>query len=283
MRKRSLGNWVLVYSFALVIFITVAAPVLWLFISSISTQSELLEHPLHWIPEKPVFDRYIDILTSNGNSQEAVFKKALINSTIIALTVASASVVFGGLGAYAFTRLKLKGGKVIFFTLLFAYMLPPIMIVVPLYRVFSAMGMLNTKTSLIITYLASIVPFVIWTLRGYFQGLPESLESAARIDGCSRIGTFIRIVIPLSLPGLAACFLLCFILSWEEFLIALIFTSSEASKTIPVAIAEFQGRHAIDYPLMATGGIIAAAIPVIISIICQKWLVQGLTSGAVKG
>lgn len=283
MRKRSIGNWIALYIFIIIVCLMILLPLAWLFISSISEQNQLLARPLKWIPENPTFERYINIMQAEGSSPEAVFKKALFNSTVIALAVSSISVFIGGFAAYSFTRLRIKGGKGILFILLFTYMLPPIMIVVPLYQVLSRMGLLNTKTSLILTYVASIMPFAIWTLRGYFLGLPESLESAARVDGCTRLGAFFRIVLPLSLPGMAASFLLCFILSWEEFLIALIFTSSDVSKTIPVAIAEFQGRHAIDYPLMATGGIIAAIVPVFISVLCQKWLVDGLTSGSVKG
>lgn len=283
LKKRSLGNWILIYLFVFFSIIMILAPPAWLFISSISSQQQLLEIPLKWIPTKATFNRYTSIIQATGNSSEAVFKRALLNSTIIALIVASASVFLGGLAAYAFTRLRLFAGRSILFTLLFAYMLPPIMIIVPLYRTFSKLGILDTISSLSLTYLASIMPFAIWTLRGYFLSLPKSLESAAMIDGCSRFGAFFRIVVPLSLPGIAASFLLCFILSWEEFLIALIFTSSPMSKTITVAIAEFQGRHAIDYPLMATGGMIAAIIPVLISLVCQKWLVTGLTAGSVKG
>jgi multiple sugar transport system permease protein len=282
-KKRTIGQSILLYSFEVIVVIFVLAPPIWLFISSISTQAQLLDLPLKWIPRRPTLERYIKIFTAHDDSPEAVFRRALLNSFIISAGVAFISVFLGGLAAYAFTRLTFWGNKSILFTLLFTYMLPPIMVVLPLYTLFRNLGMLDTLGCLILTYTACIMPFGIWTLRGYFQGLPKSLEDAARIDGCSRLGTFFRIVLPVALPGLAATSLLSFILSWEEFLIALVFTSTPASKTITVAITEFQGRHTLDYPLMATGGVIAAAVPVMVSVFFQKWLISGLTAGSVKG
>jgi multiple sugar transport system permease protein len=120
-------------------------------------------------------------------------------------------------------------------------------------------------------------------MRGYFQTIPHELEDAAMIDGCTRMGAFARVVLPLSLPGLVATALFCFLMAWEEFLIALIFTSSPAAKTIPVAIAEFTGRHAIDFGMMATGGVVAAIPPLLIAFVFQRYLISGLSSGAVKG
>jgi len=157
------------------------------------------------------------------------------------------------------------------------------MILVPVYTIIRDLKLMDTLQGLIIIYSALIMPFAVWIMRGYFLTIPRDLEDAARIDGCTRIGALIRVVIPLSAPGLVATSLFCFLLSWEEFLFALIFTSSPAAKTIPVAIAEFTGRHAIDYGMMATGGVIAAIPPVLIALLFQRYLVSGLTSGAVKG
>jgi multiple sugar transport system permease protein len=173
-------------------------------------------------------------------------------------------------------------GKLIW-VLLLAYMLPPIILVIPLYGIMGRLGLTDTKLGLIAIYTAIIMPFAIWILRGYFQTIPSELEDAAMMDGSTRMGAFFRIILPLAIPGLVATALFCFLMSWEEFLISLIFTSSAASKTVPVAIAEFKGRHSIDFGMMATGGIIAAIPPVVIAIVFQRYLIGGLSSGAVKG
>jgi multiple sugar transport system permease protein len=157
------------------------------------------------------------------------------------------------------------------------------MLVVPLYSIMGELGWTDTLHGLIIVYSALIMPFAVWIMRGYFQTIPRELEEAAMTDGCTRLGAFVRIVLPLSVPGLIATALFCFLLAWEEFLLALIFTSSPAAKTIPVAIAEFTGRHAIDFGMMATGGVIAAIPPVLIALVFQRYLISGLSSGALKG
>lgn len=283
LNKRSLLGTILVYFFAVILVIVVLAPPAWMFISSISTQAQLIELPLKWWPEEPSLYRYIAIATETGNSAAATFRQAVINSIVVGLSVTLICVSTGSLAAYSSSRLHFKGQSTVMFVMLFSYMLPPILIVVPLFVIMNTMGLLDTKMSLIITYSALLMPFAVWTLKGFFDTIPSELEDAARIDGCTHLGALFRVVLPLSAPGIAAASLLTFILSWEEFFIALIFTSSPASKTIPVGISEFTDRFQIDYPFMATGGVIAALIPVALCIIFQKGLVKGLTAGAVKG
>ena len=272
----------LTYLAALVVAIVILAPLAWLFISSISTQNELLSVPIHWIPENPTFERYEQVLYATGNDAGAVFRRSMTNSLILATGVTALCVSFGTLAAYSFARLPRGGHRPLLNVVLFAYMLPPIMLVVPLYSILGSLGLIDTIVGLIIVYSALIMPFAIWVMRGFFQTIPRELEEAAMTDGATRLGALIRVVLPISLPGLVATGLLCFLMSWEEFLLALIFTSSPSAKTIPVAIAEFTGRHSIDFGMMATGGVIAAIPPVLIAIVFQRYLVSGLTAGAVK-
>jgi multiple sugar transport system permease protein len=282
MRKPGLVEQVLTYVAAIVVFIVIVAPLAWLFISSISTQNELLSVPIHWIPEQPTFARYEQVLYATGTDVAAVFRRSMINSFILATGVTALCLSFGTLAAYSFARMSHAGHGPLINVVLFAYMVPAIMLVVPLYSALQGLGLLDTLTGLILVYSALIMPFAIWVMRGFFQTIPRELEEAAMTDGATRLVALIRVVLPVSLPGLVATGLLCFLMSWEEFLIALIFTSSPSAKTIPVAIAEFTGRHAIDFGMMATGGVIAAIPPVLIAIVFQRYLVSGLTSGAVK-
>lgn len=282
MNRRTSWQSVSVYFTASIVGLFAIVPPIWLFISSISTSSQLMELPLKWIPREPTFFRYFAIMFEKGNGSAAIFRQSVFNSTIVAVIVTLVSVSAGSLAAYATSRMRFKGREEILFTMLFSYMLPPIIILIPLHVIMGKLGLIDSRLSLIIIYCALILPFAVWTLRGFFNTIPSDLEDAARIDGCSRLGAFFRVMLPLSLPGLSATSLLCFILSWEEFLIALVFTSSPASKTIPVAIAEFTHRYQIDYGFMAAGGVIAAIIPVVLSLVFQKGLITGLTAGAVK-
>ncbi len=282
MLRRKPYETVLIYLAALLVAIVTLAPPIWLVISSISTQNELLSVPVHWIPTQPSLERYWLIITAQGNESGAVFRSAMLNSIVIAGTVTILCVGLGSLAAYSFARMRFGGQEPFLYIMLFSYMLPPIMLVVPLYTIMRDLHLMDTQVGLIIVYSALIMPFAVWIMRGYFQSIPHELEDAARIDGCTRLGALFRVVMPLSAPGLVATALFCFLASWEEFLLALIFTSSPHAKTIPVAIAEFTGRHAIDFGMMAAGGVVAAIPPILLALIFQRYLISGLTSGAVK-
>jgi len=257
------------------------APPLWLVISSVSDLKDLLAIPLRWIPQQISFERYAKILFSQGPESE--FRIIMKNSLFVASLVTIICVAIGSFSAYAFSRLRFPGKEKILFILLFSYMLPPVAIIIPIYQIFSSANLLDTRGALVLVYSAIIVPFVIWIMRTYFDTIPHDLEDAAKIDGCSSLSTLFRVILPLSVPGIVATLLFAFLMSWEEFFIALILTSSPAAKTIPVAIAEFSGRHSIDFGMMATGGVLAAIPPVLIALLFQKYIVGGLLSGAVKG
>lgn len=283
MQRRKPYESILIYLAALAVAFIILAPLFWLFISSISTQNELISVPVHWIPQNPTLERYQAVISATGSDSAAIFRVSMRNSLIVASLVTLVCVALGSLAAYSFARMKFGRQEPLLYSMLFSYMLPPIMILIPLYTIMRDLKLMDSLQGLVIVYSALIMPFAVWIMRGYFLTIPHDLEEAARIDGCTRLSALFRVVIPLSAPGLVATSLFCFLLSWEEFLLALIFTSSPASKTIPVAIAEFTGRHAIDYGMMATGGVIAAIPPVIIALLFQRYLISGLTSGAVKG
>lgn len=271
------------YVAAALVAIVILAPPIWLLISSISSTAELLRVPVHWIPEAPTLERYVQIATATGGDSAANFRRSLFNSLAIAASVTAICVTVGALAAYSFARMSFAGHGQLVYVLLISYTLPPIMLVIPLFRVMGDLQLLDTIQGLVIVYSSLIMPFAIWILRSYFQTIPADLEDAAMIDGCTRLQALTRVILPISLPGIVATGLFCFLASWEEFLIALIFTSSPTAKTIPVAIAEFTGRHAIDYGMMATGGVIAALPPILIALLFQRYLISGLASGAVKG
>ena len=261
----------------------ILAPFAWLIIASLSSQADLLKIPLSWIPGHLSFSRYSQIFTSSSGTIFANFRASLVNSLIIATATVAISITVGVFGAYAFARLRFRGQRASLLLFLSTYMVPPIALVIPLYLIMVRLHLLNTRIGLIIVYCTFATPFVLWIMGNYFQTIPRELEDAARIDGCSRIGALFRVILPLARPGLLSTMLFAFLIAWDEFLYALIFTSTTAAKTIPVAIAEFTGRYTTDFGLQAAGGILAAIPPVLIAVIFQRYIVGGLAVGGGEG
>jgi len=270
---------VLLYIAAVLVGVFMLAPFLWMIIASFQTQADLVKQPLPWWPHPFYPNRYVQLFT---NPNYAEFRYAMRNSLEVSVAVVLISMVVGILGSYAFARLRFRGRSAILMTFLFTYMLPQIALLIPLYMILGKMGLLDSVPGLIIVDCSLVVPFVLWILSNYFLTVPVELEESAWIDGSSRLGALFRIVLPSSLPGIFAAGMFAFLLAWDEFMYALIFTSSNASKTLPVAIAEFSGRYSTDFGLVAAGGVLAALPPVILAIVFQRWVVSGLVSGAVK-
>jgi multiple sugar transport system permease protein len=154
--------------------------------------------------------------------------------------------------------------------------------VLPLYVAINALGILDRKATLVFLYLSMTIPFIVWVMRSYFGSISKSFEEAALIDGCTRLQTLRYVYIPMARPGLIATGILAFLLAWDEFFYALIFTSSLAAKTIPVAIAEFTGKNSVDYGMIATGGVLASIPPLVIAIFFQRYIVMAMTGGGNK-
>jgi multiple sugar transport system permease protein len=259
------------------------APFAWMLIASLSDQKELLSVPLDWIPDHITFERYRQIFTAHGDNPFANFRSALLNSTIVATSTVLISTVVGVFGAYSLARLRFRAQRPILLVFLSTYMVPPIALVIPMYLIMVRLQLLNTRLGLIVVYCTFTTPFVLWIMGNFFRTIPHELEDAARVDGCTRVGALFRVILPLARPGLLATMLFAFLVAWDEFLYALIFTSTTASKTVPVAIAEFAGRYTTDFGLQAAGGILAALPPVLIALVFQRYIVSGLGAGAVKG
>ncbi len=283
-KKKKIIIEVLKYIFAVFVLIGTLAPFSWLIISSISPEKDLLAKPLQWIPSRLTFQRYISIFTeSESNKVTYVFRQAMGNSIKIALSVVTISLISGTIAAYSFARLKFRFKNKIIMLFLFTYMIPPVAIIIALFTILDELNLIDTLLGLMILYSSFTTPFVVWIMKGYMQTIPRDLEDAARIDGCSRLKALTKVILPLALPGLISTGILVFLLSWEEFFYALIFTSSVQTKTISVAISEFSGRHAVDYGMIATGGVLATLPPVILTLFFQRYIISGLTSGGVKG
>ena len=269
--------------FGLLLAVVVLGPVIWMFLTSVMRPVDLTAKPLRLIPQTITFERFRQIFASASASDPAyVFRIALKNSFLIAVSVTVLSLVVGTLAAYAFAHVRFRGKNALMLLILFTYMLPPAAMIIPLYRIYNQLGWLDKRWPLVILYLSFIVPFIIWVMQDFFGSISRSFEEAAQVDGATRLQTLLYILLPIARPGAVATGILAFLMSWDEFFYSLIFTSSLASKTMPVAIAEFNGKFTIDYGMISVAGILGSLIPVLITVIFQKYIVLGMTAGGVK-
>jgi len=285
MHARKFFNRLFLFLLTIPVFIFIFFPILWLLSASFSTQVELFSIPPHWIPQQPTLQNYLDIVFPNlaASSVPRTFVVSIGNSLKIASVVTIVCILIGGLAAYALVRIPFRFNRSIQLGILGTRMIPEVSLVIPLFVLASSLQLINKPIVLMITYMSFALPYAIWMLAAFFQTIPVELEDAARIDGCNRFGILFRIIMPVSLPGLISTAMFVFLLAWDEFFFALIFTSTLDAKTVPVAIAEFVGRYVVNINGMMAGGILAALPPIILGLIFQRYIVSGMTAGAVKG
>lgn len=265
------------------IVVWTAAPYLWLIISSLSYKIDLLDVPLRWIPRRLTLENYHSLFFMRGSESvnARLFFQSLGNSAVISLTTMFICLLLGVLAAYAIARLKFKGSNTMVLMMMATQLVPPIVLVVPLYVVMRRMDLLDKHIGLIIVDISIVLPLVIWLMRGYFASIPSELEDAARIDGCTRLGALFRVILPLSGPGLVSVMIFAFIAAWNEYLYAFIFTNVDA-KTLPVLIGEFSTKLGLEYLRIAAAGVLASLPPVLLALVFQRFIIRGLTSGAIK-
>ena len=215
--------------------------------------------------------------------EERAFWIPIRNSLFVAAATTLLCIAAGSTAAYALARLRFRGRNAILAFILAVTMFPQISIVSPLFLLLRSLRLIDTYPGLILPYLTFAMPLTVWLLVGYFRQIPVELEEAARIDGASRLGVFLRIVAPLAVPGMAATAILTFLYCWNEFLFALAFTLTPERQTVPVAIALFRGRYEVPWGQILAAAMVTTAPVAALVLLAQKRIVQGLTSGAVKG
>ena len=253
-----------------------AGPLLWQFITSLKPDHELVMIP-PILPESPTVDHYVSIFKGHP------LMRIILNSTVVASCTTVLSLIIGSLAAFGLAKLKVRYKALILGFVLSVSMFPPIATISPLYIIIRTLGLRDTWLALIITYTTFSLPLSIWVLTNFFREVPDEIYLAARVDGCTPFQAFYKIILPLSAPGFVTTAILVFIFSWNEFLFALTFTSTTASRTIPVGIALFPGIHEVPWGDIAAASIVVT-IPLIILVFAfQRRIIEGLTAGAVKG
>jgi len=254
--------------------IIILFPLFWLFSCALKESKDLWSIPPVWF-FYPTLKHFVLVL------EERHFVKYLVNSLVVASGSTGISIFLGSLAAYALARFSIKGGKNIAFWIISLRMMPPIVVIIPLYIFFSRLRLIDTHIGLILAHITLNLPFAVWMLMGFLQELPKELEEAALTDGCTPLGALFRILLPVTLPGLAATGVFCMIWSWNDFIFAFSLTSTEAA-TLPVPISGFLGDYVWEWSAFYAGGSIAAAPIILLALVTQKYLVRGITFGAVK-
>jgi multiple sugar transport system permease protein len=255
------------------------APVYWMVTISLKSEVDQFASPPRWFRFAPTLAHYYDAFFTRS------FAKYLTTSLTVAGLSTICAVILGTLAAYGLARFKLRGklDQRLSLWILSTRMFPPIVTAVPLFLMMRDLRLLNTIASLVIVYTALNLPFVVWMMRGFFRELPRELEEAAMVDGDSRLGALVRVILPLVTPGLAATAVFCLIVSWNEFLLALVLTQTDASMTLPVGIAGRVTQYEIKWGVMSAAGVVAMIPILAFAMAVQRYLVRGLSLGAVKG
>lgn len=260
----------------------ICLPGLWIVLASFRPTVEIMAKPPVWIPRDLSFDAYIAMFSGVGQGGIPVIEY-FRNSVIISVTSTAIALALGMAGGYAFARFRFKAKSSIFLGLMLTRTVPGIALSLPLFFVYSKLGIIDTHFGLIVAYVALNVPFTIWLIDGFFRQVPKDLAEAAQIDGCTRWQAFWQVEFPLAGPGIASAGIFAFLTSWNEFALASQLTRSVNSKTLPVGLLDYTAEFTIDWRGMCALAVIMIIPALVLTFIVQKHLVSGLTSGAVKG
>ncbi len=285
-----------------ILVVYVLSPVAWLVSSSVQQEAEITSKPPHWIPQHPTLENFEAIFAAKERKVTYANRRqgdpatggfipstardllpSMWNSLVVAVAVVILNLLVSVPAAYAMAKIRFVGRSASIYFMLSTRVIPDIALVVPFFLFIRKLGLLDHLGSLIITYLAITIPFSVFILVSYFESLPDELDKAARIDGCSRLQTLMRVYVPLASPALVAVVLFTFLTSWNEFLLALMFTQTPASQTMPIIVASFTSDFTISFSFINAAGVLAVLPPVLLALVFERYIVSGLTAGAVKG
>ena len=275
MHRRNLVRLIFIYTAVLVAVVLSIFPIAFLLITSFKPAQLTFAIPPVWI-FTPTLQNYFDVFAGGA------FTKYFVNSLLVASITTSIALILGSFAGFGFARFKFRGSTTLRLASLVPQMLPPITIIVPLYVLFNSMKLIDTIWALVISYLTFSIPLSIWMMTGFFADVPRELEESAMIDGCTRLGALFRVSLPIVAPGLAATAILSFIYCWNEFLYAVILTGRDA-RTLPVTITSFMTNKSILWGRIAASGSLVLVPVLIFALLAQRYLVRGLSRGAIKG
>jgi len=276
-RRARLGWNIATYAVLITLTIFCIFPLLWTLLTSLKYEADIVTQTMQYIPRRITFENYVTIWTQSG------FPTLVFNSFVVTATTVVLCLITGTLAAYSFSRFHYPGRGALMLGYLVIRMFPAVLMIIPLFILMRGVGLLDSRFGLALAYTSFLLPLFVWMLKGFFDAAPKELESAARIDGCTRLGAMIRIVLPLARNGLVATSVFVAIAAWNEFLFALMLTTSQGSRTWPVGLQLMVGEFQLPWGVLAAGGIISIIPVMILFAIVQRTMVHGITAGAVKG
>jgi multiple sugar transport system permease protein len=266
------------FLFLAAFLVIVIFPFYWMVITSLKpTQADIYAYPIQYWPTTPSLINYESILSKEH------FGNYFVNSLTVSAAAGFLAVFIGMFASYVIARYKFRGRNLLLFFFLFTQMVPMFILLIPLYQTLGSLGMVNRLSTMVLLYTNMMIPFSVVTLRGFFEGVPRSIEEAAQIDGCGRLRALFTVILPVILPGLASTIIFAFVNSWNELFLAVMFLDDNAKKTLPVALNGFILKFDIAWGQLSAGTVIAIVPTMILFAFIQKYMASGLTAGAVKG
>ncbi len=264
---------------ALLVCLFAVFPFVWMVSVSFKPASEVYAAPT-LLPKAPTLNGYASMLSTTGAFS---FSTWLVNSVVVSACTTVFSLIIATLGAYGISRFRFRGRNGLSYIILTTQVIPGALIIVPLYIIMGHLNLLDSIFGLILTYTTFTVPFCTWMMKGYFDSISPSIDEAAMVDGANRLQVFSRVVLPLSLPGIAATTIFAFISGWNEYVFASVLMRSYSNWTLPIGIASFQGQYDTNWGTLMAGAVMITVPVVVLFWLLQKHLVSGMTAGAVKG
>lgn len=256
-------------------------PLYWALNTSLQTDAQITSKPAHYLPPTPTVRNYRALLSGAGDIPDSI-RRSTVNIFIECGAATLITVLLSTLAAYAFARMKFRGRNVLFYAVLATMAFPAYTTLIPLYRIMSMFGLVNTYTGIVLVYVSGFLPLATWILHNYMSSLPISIEEAGQVDGAGRMQVLWHIVLPLARPGIISTAIITFLFAWAQFLFPLVLSSDLSTQPLTVVIASLQGRHLVPFALLSSAGVFAIAVPAVIAVTLNRYIVSGLLSGSVK-
>jgi multiple sugar transport system permease protein len=256
-------------------------PIYWTINTSLQTEGQAGSKPSHYVPPAPTLKNYTTLLGGSGGVSDQI-RQSTVNILVECVAATVVTVLLSTLAAYAFARMTFRGRNVLFYTVLATMAFPAYTTLIPLYRILGDFGLVNTYTGIVLVYVSGFLPLATWIMYNYLTSLPAAIEEAGQVDGANRFQILWHVLLPLALPGIVSTAIITFLFSWTQFLFPLVLSTDLSTQPLTVVVQSLQGQHVVPTTLLSAAGVIAIAVPAVIGLTLNRYIVSGLLSGSVK-